>query len=124
MSLRNVKPHKQSKPYAPTLVAVANVDGVPAGVLKYSVTGRTVRVWGQVSVDPTAGATLTSVGIPLPHGFDVVASTDVSGQATRNGAENGEVVGDTTNNRAQLNFVSDGTDAELWQVSFSYQMAK
>ena len=124
MSLRNLKPHRLSKSYAATFTSVANLDSTPTGTLRYAIVGRQVRVSGEISADPTAGATLTRLGISLPFGFDVVNTTDVSGGAHNQVAQNGEVTGDTTNNRAELAFTSSGTAVETWQVHFSYQMAR
>jgi len=126
MALRNQKIHRRSFRYTPTIVAVTNVDATPVALAPFfvTVTGKHVRVSGVVSVDPTAAATASAVGIPLPYGIDVVAAGDVTGVASHRLCTLGaSVTGDTTNNRAQLDFTSvTAAAAELWNFSFEYAL--
>lgn len=126
MATRNRKTHKNSFRYTPTLVAVANVDGTPTvvGSLMVHVVGRLVRVSGAISVDPTAGATLTRVGVPLPFtGVNFAAADELSGHATAQAAiSGGHVEADATNDRAEVRLTSIGTAAETWRISFEYML--
>ena len=126
MALRNQKMHRRSFRYTPTLVAVTNVDGTPTAAVPFlvTVTGKHVRVSGVVSVDPTASATASAVGIPLPYGIDVVAASDITGVASaRLGTLGAHIDGDTTNNRAVLQFTSvQSATVELWNFSFEYAL--
>jgi hypothetical protein len=126
MALRNLRPNRRSTRYTPTIVAVTNVDATPVALAPFlvTVTGKHVRVSGVVSVDPTAAATASAVGIPLPYGLDVLVAADITGVASNSLCTLGaHVTGDVTNNRAQLNFTSvTAAAAELWNFSFEYAL--
>lgn len=112
--------------YAPTLTGIDNVAAVSAGnaPFQYLRAGDIVSVSGSLSIDPTASATPTSVGISLPIASDLAFSGQLNGIGASNpdGAleQFGVIAGDTTNNRAQLGFAAASTDNKLWHVQFMY----
>lgn len=125
---QQLRHHVNGDSYTPTLTGTANVDGTPttSGAF-YQRIGSIVRVEATLSIDPTADATLTTVGISLPVTSDISAAGDLSGVAVRDGGNAadavGSLAGDADNDRATLTFTSTGTAAETWHVSFTYAVA-
>ena len=110
--------------YTPTLTNVANLDGSTAFECQYLRIGNTVVVGFKVSVNPTLTATVTQLGISLPVASNFGAQEDCAGSAFASGimGQGAAILGDATNNRAQLEFVSaDLTDQPMYGT-FVYQV--
>lgn len=109
--------------YTPTLTAVANVDTATPSVCQWLRRGNVITVSGRVDIDCTAAAnTLTQVGMSLPVASDLTVSGQLAGgggigQATY---QNFLCLGDTANNRATLQFLSNGTTSAAAFFSFTY----
>ena len=110
--------------YTPTLTNGANVASSTAAICRFSYIGRVVHVSGTVTIDPTAAAgTLTVLGMTLPIASNLAAATELSGVCA---AVNGTVVhagivqGNAANNRAEINFSSQGTPALVFNFNFTY----
>jgi hypothetical protein len=115
-------PTLEADTYTPTLTAVANVAASTAYALQYSQVGSVVTVSGQVAIDPTAGATLTRLGISLPVPSSLSAVEQVGGTAVQPDLSLAAAIrGDTTNDRAELAYTT-GADvaSRAWAVQFSY----
>lgn len=116
--------------FTPTLTSVANVNGSATVVSTFlwSRIGNKVHVTGRISVQVTTINSLTSVGMSLPvsstlgaagklNGIGAITSTVLSA-----GTSPGDISGDTTNNRAQLNFTTSISAAADWRVDYSYEV--
>ena len=111
--------------YTPTLTSVTNVAAsTSTSHFRWFRVGLVVYVSGQIDIDPTAGSTLTSLGITLPVASNLALARQLSGIAVMdNGTVMtlGRIQGDATNDRAQLDFYSDsGAANRAWQIQFSY----
>lgn len=113
--------------WTPTLTGVANVDGTPTLLHStYHQIGSVVYCQLTLSVDPTATATQTEVGVSLPVASNFTGSNDASGQgagSTGNGkAVYVQAISDSTNDRATVIFESASTSASIITVSFQYNV--
>lgn len=112
----------ESSVYTPTLTNVANLDGSTAYECQYIRIGDMVTVSGKVDINPTLTATSTQLGISLPFTSDLAAAEDCAGVAFASGiaSQGAAILGDTTNNRAQLQYVaSDVTNQPMYFI-FQY----
>ena len=111
--------------YTPSLTRVANLDAV--GTLAYDANyfrvGNIVTVSGVLEVNPTAGATLTQLGLSLP-----IASAIPAGGLTLAGtansiaivSESAGIKGDGTNDRAQIEWITTTTTQNQMSYVYSY----
>ena len=113
-----------SSTYTPTLTGVANVAASTAYVCQYLQVGTTVTVSGKLDVDPTAGATLTQIGISLPVASALTLPEQVGGTAMAPVANYfGGIYGDAANDRAQLDFTTVADVANRsWTFTFTYRV--
>lgn len=110
-----------SSTYTPTLTNVANVAASTAYECQYLRVGSMVHVTGKVDVDPTTTATLTQVGISLPVASNLGAAEDLAGVGWFPGIGQGAaLLGDATNNRAELNYICGDVTNQSAYFSFSY----
>lgn len=118
-------PILEADTYTPTLTDVANVAAKTAYACQYSRVGNTVTVSGQVAIDPTAGATLTQLGISLPIPSSLTAAEQCGGTAACAAVAGyvAAISGDATNDRAELAFTTGADVANrTWAMQFSYQV--
>lgn len=109
--------------YTPTLTNVANVDASTAYALQYIRVGNVITVSGKIDVDPTAGATLTQVGITLPVASDLAQAYQCAGIVASPGTNGyGWIRGDATNNRAEAFFVPGATSNQEFYFHFTYRV--
>lgn len=112
--------------YTPIIVIVANLDvtGTTAYECQYMRVGSVVTVSGKVDVNPTLTATSTQLGIPLPIASNFGAAEDCAGVAFASAVAGmgGAILGDATNDRAQLQFVSSDINSQPMYFSFQYQV--
>ncbi len=110
--------------YTPSLTNVANLDASTAYVCQYLRVGDTVTVSGRVDVDPTLAATSTALGISLPFTSSLANTEDLAGTGASPSVA-GQVVAifaDTTNDRANLQFVSGDINNRSTFFSFTYRI--
>lgn len=110
--------------YTPTLTNVANLDGSTAFECQYMRVSTVVTVSGKVSVNPTTTATSTQLGISLPVASNLGAQEDCAGTAFASAVagQGASILGDATNNRAQMQWIAtDITDQPMYFI-FSYQI--
>lgn len=110
--------------YTPTLTGVANVDATTASEAQWTKVNGNVIVSGQLSVDPTAAATLTQVGLSLPL---TPATFTAGGQcagvcAATSFVEAGRISADTANGRAELGFISGTNTNHAMGFWFMYRL--
>lgn len=110
--------------YTPTLTNVANLDASTAYQCQYMRVGNTVSVSGKVDIDPTLAATSTQLGISLPVASNLGAAEDCAGVAFASGVagQGAAILGDATNNRAQLQYVSGDVTNQAMYFSFQYEV--
>lgn len=113
--------------YTPTLTNSLNVDAssVPGTTLYYQRAGNQVTVWGTVSIDATAGSTLTGIDISLPIASALSSTLQLSGQcnSSATGGGQGTVQGNITDDRAQLEFINGtATTSVAYTIRFSYEV--
>lgn len=112
--------------YTPTLTLVSNADAAVANAnTAYTRLGSVVSVSGSITIDPTAGAAATSIGISLPVASNLTAVNQLAGVATRFSGTvaslSAGIGGDPTNDRATLQFLNDAdTSSRTWVFQFSY----
>jgi len=105
-----------------TLTAGTNVAAVVTPVtLKYEKFGTHVHVFGQVSIDPTAGATASVFTLTLPVARANFSGTSgAAGFAGILGGTVGACLATTAAQTVTCNYVSGGTAVELVPVDFWY----
>lgn len=110
--------------YTPTLTNGANVAASTAQVCQYLRVGSVVTVSGRVDVDPTAAAgTQTTLGISLPIASDFANNFELGGVGNvQTIDEHACFSADTTNNRAEMNFLSGTTSNHSIFFSFTYRI--
>ena len=91
-----------------------NLDNAPViiGVCHFHRVDDVVIVSGRVTIDPTAGGAVEfGIDFPTDHAIaDVAAATEVHGTITCANGDAGTISGDTTNERASVNYsATDGT---------------
>ena len=109
--------------YTPTLTSVANVDASTAYQCQYMRVGIVVTVGGRVDIDPTAAAsTATRLGVSLPIASNFGAAGDCGGAGYSPAVVSlgFAVEADSTNDRAQITFLSTTTANTGFRFSFTY----
>jgi len=110
--------------YTPTLTNTTNVAASTPHVCQYMRVGDVVTVSGRITIDPTASATASEMGISLPIASDITATTNLGGtgaiSTTTSEVSSGGMSGDATNNRALFRFLSGGTASREYFFSFTY----
>jgi len=110
--------------WTPTLTNVANLDASTAYLSTYLRAGNFIVAFGKVDVDPTAGATLTQLGISLPVASNFANDFECCGVAFASGVagQGAAIVGDAANNRAEMQWISgDLTNQPMYWV-FGYRI--
>ena len=110
--------------YTPTLTNVANLDASTAYECQYLRVGTTVTVSGKVDVDPTTTVTTTQLGISLPIASNLGAVEDCAGTAFASGiaGQGAAILGDATNNRAQMEWIAGDITNQAMYFQFAYQV--
>lgn len=110
--------------YTPTLTNVANIAASTAYECQYMRVGSVVTVSGKVDIDPTLTATSTQLGISLPVASNFGAAEDCAGVAFAPAISGmgAAIIADTTNDRAQLQYLSSDITNQAMYFSFSYQV--
>jgi hypothetical protein len=110
--------------YTPTLTNAANLDGSTAYECQWMQIGDIVSVSGKVSVNPTAPATETRLGIELPVASNFGAEEDCGGVAFASGiaGQGGGIRADAANNRAELVFIAGDLSNQPMYFQFQYQV--
>lgn len=110
--------------YTPTLTNVANLDASTAYECQYIRVGNTVTVSGKVDVDPTVTVTSTQLGISLPISSNIGATEDLAGTAFAPtiAGQGAAILGDATNDRAQMQWISGDVTNQPMYFTFTYQV--
>lgn len=110
--------------YTPALTNVANLDGSTAFECHYIRVGNEVFVSGKVSVDPTAPASLTQLGIGLPIASNIAAEENCGGVAFAAdiAGQGAAIRGDAANNRAEMAWIAGDVTNQAMHFSFAYRV--
>lgn len=110
--------------YTPTLTNVANLDGTTAFQCQYTRMGDNVVVSGGLNVDATLAGVSTQVGISLPISSNFGSVLDCAGTAAAPGVAGqcAAIKADTTNDRAQLEFMSGSLANNAMFFIFMYRI--
>lgn len=110
--------------YTPTLTNVANLSASTAYQCQYTRVGNVVSVSGRVDIDPAAPTTSTQLGISLPVASNLGATEDCAGVAFSPGiaAQGAAILGDATNNRAQLEYIAADITNQPMYFQFQYEI--
>lgn len=108
--------------YTPTLTNVTNLDSSTAFPFQYIRVNDMVSVSGKVTVDPTAAATATEMGISLPFASDFTAQDECCGTAASVtiASECAAIRADTTNDRAAMRWITTTTASNNMFLQFLY----
>lgn len=109
--------------YTPTLTGVANVAASTAYSAQYMRVGATVTVSGKVDIDPTS-AVLTQLGISLPIASNLGSQEHCAGTASCSAVAglSAAIVGDSTNDRAQIEWTAVDTANRSFYFTFTYRI--
>lgn len=116
-----------SATYTPTLTNVANLSASTARVTQWFRVGNVMHIAGSFNLDPTTTATLTQVGISLPiasalaNAFECAGTADAPGLSAANAAS-AAIIGDATNDRAQIQWTPVDVTAQEWYFTFTCQI--
>lgn len=107
--------------YTPTLTNGTNVAASQTYQAQYMRVGNTVTVSGSVDVNKTAAAA-TLLGISLPIASDFGNDYECAGtcNASATVSESAAIRADTTNNRAEMVWVSSTTNNHKYYYTFTY----
>ena len=108
--------------WTPTLTGVANVTSSTAYEGQYMRVGATVTCSCKIEVTATAGETLTQLGVSLPVASNFGAEEDCAGTAVPSNDLAAYIVGDASNNRAELKFAFPSSGSYTFFTTFTYQV--
>lgn len=110
--------------YTPTLTNVTNVAASSSPTGFYTRVGDVVHVAVAFNVDPTAGSTLTELGVSLPIASNIGSVNHVHGTAVGLAVASlcGYFTGDVTNDRATFAFINADTGNRTWKGVFMYRI--
>ena len=110
--------------WTPTLTNVANLDASTAYLSTYLRAGSFVATFGKVDVDPTLAATLTQLGMSLPIASNFANAHECCGVAFASGiaGQGAAILGDTTNDRAQMQWISGDITNQAMYFVFGYRI--
>lgn len=110
--------------YTPILYNVANLDGSSTYASQYMRLGPVVTVSGKVNVDPTTTATSTKLGIslPFPSRFSAVETCSGTAFCPAIAGQGASILADTTNHRAQMQWLAGDVTAQEMFYTFTYQV--
>ena len=110
--------------YTPTLTNVANLDASTAYDCYYIQIGDMIHVCGKVDINPALPATSTKLGISLPIASDLEQQGDCNGTAfcPAISGQGASILGDTTNNRAQMEYIAGDVTNQTMHFHFTYKV--
>lgn len=112
-------------PYTPTLTNVTNIAASATSDFGYYRVGNYVTVEGRITIDPTAAAVATELGISLPIASNFTLFTHCGGSAISSASAGlcAAVRADTTNDRAQVVYINTAELASReFMVHFTYEV--
>lgn len=119
--LSSLAPTVSSGTYTPTLFNVANLTASTAYQCQWSRAGSVVTVSGKADIDPTAAGSV-QLGISLPVASNIGAAENCAGTAFAPGiaGQGAAILGDATNDRAQMQWVAVDVTNQAMFFTFSF----
>ncbi len=110
--------------YTPTLTNSANLAASTARLCTFNRVGNSVTVSGQVDIDPTTTATLTTLGISLPVASNFTTAFQAGGTGAAIGVADAAagIQSDATNDRATFQYVCTDVTNHTMTFTFTYQV--
>lgn len=109
--------------YTPTWTIIANLDAITGFESMYMRVGDIVTVSGQIAIDPTAGAVVCRARATLPIASNLGSTADCMGVVgSASFGEAGAIIGDTTNDAADLFLLAVATSNHTCGFSFQYRV--
>lgn len=110
--------------YSPTLQNIFNITTSSATQCKWMRVSDMVTVSGSITITPTQNNQSTKLGISLPVASNIGAVQDVAGtaQTTALQGQGAAIYGDAANDRAILEFLSNGSTLRTLYFTFMYQI--
>lgn len=110
--------------YTPTLTNSANLSASTARLCTFNRVGNSVTVSGQVDIDPTTTATLTTLGISLPVASNFTTAFQAGGSGAAIGVADAAagIQSDATNDRATFQYVCTDVTNHTMTFTFTYQI--
>lgn len=113
----------ESGRYTPTLTSVSNIAASTSSSCLYMRVGKVVTVSGYIEIDLTTGGVGAELGISLPFASDLSIYSDCAGVVIGNGVVDPAIlVGDSTNNRATIQFKNTSAGNESYTFTFQYEI--
>lgn len=108
--------------YTPTMTGVTNIGAATGLVCQYTRVGDVVTVSGVVQIDPVStGATVVGISLPIASNIGVLNNLGGVGQGTLT-AETAAIYGDSTNDRAEMQFIATDTTSHNFAFTFTYRI--
>lgn len=106
--------------YTPTLTNGTNVAASTAYVTSYTQIGNWVHVFGEVSIDATAAATISELDMSLPIASLFTNTYEVAGTAAFEDGTAVQIKGETGGNKARFRFTPVTATNNTYSFHFSY----
>lgn len=101
-------------------VGASSLTGSSATYNNYN--GTSVEVWGEISITPTASATLTKLRMQIPVTAGGSSSNILQGNMTTSDGLSGRIYYDNVTEGAILEFTSNGTTAKTFSFRYIYRI--
>lgn len=112
-------PTLTSGTYTPALTSVTNILSSAAFQCQWMRVGTTVTVSGKITIDPSSNGAVTRIGMSIPVTSEFGAEEHCAGtSACWESQQSGIILADTTNNRAQMEFLA--TTSTIRDHFFTY----
>ena len=109
--------------YTPTWTIISNLDAITGFSSMYSRVGDIVTVSGQIAIDPTSAAVVCRARATLPIASNIGATADCMGViASASFGEAGAIVGDTTNDAADMFLLAVSASNHTCGFTFQYRV--
>jgi hypothetical protein len=115
-----IVPNHTEGTYTPTLFNTTNVSASTAVVTYYTRSGDMIQVWGYVNITPTAGITLTEMGLEIPIASTITEGS-LSGTASSEDNTTVRIRGDATNGRAMFRFTPASNSDTRYSFHYTYK---
>lgn len=114
-------PVTASGTYTPTLTPVLNIEAATPSTCQYMRVGSVVTVSGYINMDATAtGATQLGISLPIASDFAAVEQCAGTGYSSTIVSEGCAILGDLTNNRAEMNWNTSTAASQRFFFTFTY----
>lgn len=106
--------------YTPTLFNTTNISASTASVTRAFRSGAFMYVYGVVTIDATAAATPSELGMSLPTSSNLANVYDLAGTGAQADGTAVQITADTTNDRAKFSFTPVTDTNNQYSFQFCY----